>query len=263
MNQYLTERRLCWCYGLLAVLLAATVICLGIPYNHWKATLDVCPGSWLENNNCGCILYGVSTYQYFTGGHNSYCLYAVFAPIPILVYALIMAIFHMYRVCINNIGEYEGEKSTTMDEIEGETIVVTTRSRAAQNIDGVIFCWIPTSSVAAVFAVYNLIHASIITDGFLKTCQQYRGYLVREVRASGDQATAIHFRLSCQAIFDFMDYIQKDAPNSRRGDFINTGISMEIAIITSWLAVVLWIAVAVYTAIRAYKERDVLTCCGK
>lgn len=68
--------------------------------------------------------------------------------------------------------------------------------------------------------------------------------------------------MSCQAIFDFMDYIQKDAPNSRRGDFINTGIALQLALITSWFAVILWIVVSVYTAIRAYKEREVLTCCG-
>ncbi|CAF4915216.1 unnamed protein product [Pieris macdunnoughi] len=262
MNQYQTERRLCWCYGLLAVVLAVSVICTAIPYNHWRATLDVCPGSWLDNNNCGCIFFGASSSQYFTGGHNSYCLYAIFAPLPILVYALVMAFFHMYRVCINNIGLYEGDKSTGMEEIEGETIVVTTRTRVSQSVDGVIYCWIPTSSVAAVFALYNLIHAAIMTDGFYKTCQQYRGYLVREVRASGDQATVIHFRLACQAIFDFMDYIQKDAPNSRRGDYINTGVSLQIALIASWLGVILWVAISIYTAIRAYKERGVLTCCG-
>ncbi|CAG9107329.1 unnamed protein product [Plutella xylostella] len=85
---------------------------------------------------------------------------------------------------------------------------------------------------------------------------------MNEFRASGDHATAIHFRLTCQAIFDFMDYIQKDAPNSRRGDIINTGVALQLALITAWLAVALWIAVAVYTALRAYKERAVLTCCG-
>ncbi|XP_046972862.1 uncharacterized protein LOC124539608 [Vanessa cardui] len=262
MNQYQTERRLSWCYGLLAVLLGVSVISTAIPYNHWRATLDVCPGSWLENTNCGCIFYGVSTFQYFSGGHNSYCLYVIFAPLPIIVYALVMTLFHMYRVCINNIGQYESEKSTTVEEIEGESIIVTSRARTSQTNDAVIYCWIPTSCIAAVFTIYNLEHAAIMTDGFLKTCQQYRGYLVRELHATGDHATAIHFRLSCQAIFDFMDYIQKDAPNSRRGDFINTGIALQLALITTWLAVILWIVVAAYTAIRAYKERDVMTCCG-
>lgn len=85
---------------------------------------------------------------------------------------------------------------------------------------------------------------------------------MQEFHATGDQATAIHFRLACQAIFDFMDYLQKDLPNSRRGDIINTGVSLHLAMIASWFAVILWAAVTAYTAKRAYKERGVLTCCG-
>ncbi|RVE42759.1 hypothetical protein evm_012583 [Chilo suppressalis] len=174
-----------------------------------------------------------------------------------------MALFHMYRVCINNIGKFEDEKSTTLEEIEGEAIVATSRARISNNNDAVIYCWIPTSCLAAIFCVYNLIHAAIITNGFMRTCSQYRGYLARELRASGDHVSVIHFRLSCQSIFDFMDYLQKDAPNSRRGDYINTGVSLQLAVISSWVAVALWIAIVVYTAIRAHKERDVLTCCAK
>lgn len=117
MNQYQTERRLAQLYGLLFVLLGTSTICIAIAFNHWRATLDVCPSSWLENQNCGCIFYGVSTYRYFNGGHNSYCYYGIFAPIPILVYAGIMALFHMYRVCINNIGQYEDEKTTAIEEM--------------------------------------------------------------------------------------------------------------------------------------------------
>ncbi|KAJ8711879.1 hypothetical protein PYW08_008833 [Mythimna loreyi] len=90
MNQYQTKRRLCWSYLFVAVFLAVSVLCIGIPYNHWRTTLDVCPGGYFENTNCGCILYGVSTFAYFNGGRNAYCLYAVFAPIPVIVYAVVM-----------------------------------------------------------------------------------------------------------------------------------------------------------------------------
>ncbi|KAJ2943882.1 hypothetical protein O0L34_g8206 [Tuta absoluta] len=262
VSQYQTERRLTWCYAGLGVLLAVSVICSGIAYSHWRATLDVCPGGWLENTNCGCIFFGTSTYQYFNGGHNSYCLYAIFALIPIMAYAIIMALFHMYRVCINNIGQFEDDKTTAMDEIEGESIVVTSRARVTENNDAVIYCWIPSSCIAAVFCIYNIVHAAIITNGFLRTCTQYRGYLVRVMNVAGDQASAIHFRLGCQAIFDFMDYTQQNSLVPRHGDFINTGAALQLALIASWISVLLWIAVAVYSALRAYRERDVLTCCG-
>lgn len=117
MNQYATERRLTILYGLLALFLTVSVVCLAIPYNHWRTTLDTCPSIALENINCGCILFGVSTSQYFNGSHSSSCFYAIFAPLPIIVYAIIMALFHMYRVCINNVGKYEDEKSTTVEEM--------------------------------------------------------------------------------------------------------------------------------------------------
>lgn len=85
---------------------------------------------------------------------------------------------------------------------------------------------------------------------------------LKRLPASGNHASALHFRLNCQAILDFMDYLLVNAPNGRRNETINTGSSLQIAIITSWIAVVIWIVVTVYTARRAYNERDVLTCCG-
>lgn len=117
MNQYHTERKLCLLYSLVAVFLLISVISIAIPYNHWRATLDACPGSWLENTNCGCIFFGVSTSVLFNGGHNSNCMFAIFAPLPAVAYAILMAVFHMYRVCISNIGEYEDEKVTEMEEM--------------------------------------------------------------------------------------------------------------------------------------------------
>ncbi|KAI8430132.1 hypothetical protein MSG28_000532 [Choristoneura fumiferana] len=202
MNQFVAERRLCACYGVLALLLAVAVVFVAVPYNHWRTTLNICPGTYFENTDCGCIFYGVNTFRDFNGGHNSLCMYATMAPIPILVYAIIMALFHMARVTQRN--------------------------------DSVIYCWIPTACIAAIFGVYNLVYAVIITDGFIKTCNQYRNYLVRSPTGINDQNW-----------------------------YINTGVLLQIAIICAWVCVALWIAVVVFTSIRAYKERHVLTCCGK
>lgn len=262
MNQYQVERRLCLCYALTAFFMLVCLISIAIPYHHWKTNLNVCPGNYLENTNCGCIFFGVSTTLYFNGGHISYCLYAIIAPIPVIAYAAIMGIFHMYRVCINNVGEYEDEKSTAMEEIEGESIVVRTRSRVAHKNDSVIYCWIPNACISAVLVLYTLIHASIITHGFVRTCNQFRIHTVREIISIGDQASVIHFRLSCSAIFDFMDYLLKDPTNSRRGELINTGASLQIALFTAWVSVALLIVISVLSSIRAHKERHVLTCCG-
>lgn len=51
---------------------------------------------------------------------------------------------------------------------------------------------------------------------------------------------AIHNRLPCGAIFDFMDYIQPDANNWRRSSEINTGLALQLAIITSWFNFFAW-----------------------
>lgn len=62
---------------------------------------------------------------------------------------------------------------------EGESIVATSRARITHHNDAVIYCWIPTSCIAAIFCIYNLVHAGIITAGFMRTCTQYRGYIAR------------------------------------------------------------------------------------
>lgn len=88
--------------------------------------------------------------------------------------------------------------------------------------------------------------------------------MFQELRAAGDQTSAIHFRLSCQSIYDYMDYIQKSPTGiNDQNWYINTGVLLQIAIICAWVCVALWVAVVVFTSIRAYKERHVLTCCGK
>jgi hypothetical protein len=40
-----------------------------------------------------------------------------------------------------------------------------------------------------------------------------------------------------------MDYIQPDANNWRRGDQINTGVALQLAIVMSWLNFFSWISI--------------------
>ncbi|XP_048481932.1 uncharacterized protein LOC119691291 isoform X1 [Plutella xylostella] len=241
-QQYQTENRLGWLYGLLALLLAVCVICIGVPYYHWRTALRQCPGFYTVKT-CGCILYGEVKYRHFGGSYDWVCHYAVFAPLPLIPYAVIMALFHMYRVCTNKVGQYENKNTRNMKEIISEKndgAIHLVQSKA-------IHCWVPSTVVACIFAIYNFVHASILTDGYLTTCNQYRGYLATKFDESGDYATAIHFRLTCQAIFDFIDYIEKDpyVEDQSTVDIIHTGLALQSAIITAWLAVALWIIVAI------------------
>lgn len=96
MNQYVAEKLLAIIYPLIILFAFICSICSAITWNHWKYVLDVC-----IERNCGCILFGVSTPSFFTGGHVAYCHLSVYGLIfPILV-GIILGSFHLYRVCMN------------------------------------------------------------------------------------------------------------------------------------------------------------------
>lgn len=75
----------------------------------------------------------------------------------------------------------------------------------------------------------------------------------------------IHNRLSCGAIFDFMDYLHPDTNNWSRGSEINTGIALQLAISTSWLNFFAWLVACLINFIMARKRlhdlREKFCCC--
>lgn len=103
------------------------------------------------------------------------------------------------------------------------------------------------AAITGVFTLYSLIHFSIYADGFLKTCRQYRLALQKMLPFSGTILPLIHDRLSCIAIFDFMDYIQPDSGNAYRDGFINTGADLTIGVIVSFFS---WIIFLIITLIN-------------
>lgn len=111
MNQYRAEKRLAWLYSLIVVLAAVSSVCCAVAWTHWKAVLDLC-----ADVNCGCILYARTTNINFEGGHVSSCLWVVFGPLPVIGFGLVMAGYHLIRVCINSIGKYEDENVTAVDQ---------------------------------------------------------------------------------------------------------------------------------------------------
>jgi len=134
---------------------------------------------------------------------------------------------------------------------------MTTRSEMTDN-DVSPYYWIPASIAACFMFVYTLVHAAMLTDGFLTTCKQYRTEIIKYVRASGNMVKAIQGRISCAAVYDFMDYLHEDISyERRREDKINTAATLVIALITSWICVVLWIAVAIINIRQSRASRKV------
>lgn len=102
------------------------------------------------------------------------------------------------------------------------------------------------SGTTVFFTIYTLVHFSIYLDGYLSTCKQYRLTLAQILQAHGTVLPVIHGRLSCNAIFDFMDYIQPDTGNAYREGFINTGLDLTIGIIASFFSWILFAFTSFY-----------------
>lgn len=66
------------------------------------------------------------------------------------------------------------------------------------------YYWIPASTVSVIMTIYTIVHASIYTDGFLRSCKQYRYELTKYMQATGNLVGAIQGRISCASVFDFM-----------------------------------------------------------
>lgn len=95
MGPYKSEKLLSYFYPLIIAFGFLCSVTSAVAWNHWKYVLDTC-----VERNCGCILNGVSTITYFTGGHIAYCHWATFGLILSMAVAFIFGSYHVFRVCI-------------------------------------------------------------------------------------------------------------------------------------------------------------------
>lgn len=134
---------------------------------------------------------------------------------------------------------------------------MTTRSEVRDDSISPYY-WIPTSVIGSIFIIYSLVHAAMLTIGFMRTCKQYRNELIKYMHATGDLVGAIQSRISCAAVFDFMDYLHPNVNFTRRRDGrINTSAALVLAMISSWMCVLLWIIILVINIGQARSSRQV------
>lgn len=138
------------------------------------------------------------------------------------------------------------------------------------------YFWTPASIVAVVMVLYAIVHAILMTDGMLSTCKQYRSRVVKYVHATGQMVImkfdyirigsnqcclkvgVLQSRLSCAAIFDFMDYLHEDLSFERRRDYrINTAIPFILAVIAAWVVVFCWLGILIVNVMRFRQSRRV------
>lgn len=107
--------------------------------------------------------------------------------------------------------------------------------------------YVLASVVFSVLTLYVLAHFSTFADGYLVTCKQYRRVLVRELFLSGTAMEVIQTRLSCNAVYDFMDYLQPITGDIIRDNFINTSGALLSGIVCSFFS---FVCLGVATAIN-------------
>jgi hypothetical protein len=89
------EKRLAYLYSAAAMLSLVTIICSAVPWSHWEEILDTS-----TSVQSGCILYGTQSFYAFNGGAISMCYFTTLASVPAFIIAIIMAVYHGYRVCM-------------------------------------------------------------------------------------------------------------------------------------------------------------------
>jgi len=250
-------------YRLFSLILVLSLICsisTGIAWYHWKDVLDVC-GTYqgrygqYEDPKCGCILHAYSTATYFTGGHLALCGWVTYGPLVPAFFCFLLGSFHMYRICCG-VNPRRTETRTVRNR-EGELTVITAKAEdAIENVSP--YYWTPLGILATIMACYMLIHAAFFTDGYVRTCSQYRLEVSKYTQATGRLVEAIQGRLSCNAIFDFMDYIHPDVNyEKRRIDRINTSYALGLPLIATWVTILGWIIIAVIAFRQARATRHV------
>lgn len=112
--------------------------------------------------------------------------------------------------------------------------------------------WLPAAIASGIMSLYTLIHAIMFVDGAWQSCYQYRNELIKYMQATGPLVAAVQGRLSCSAVFDFMDYLHPDVSyDRRRYDRIDTSLCLILALISTVATFGLWTAVFFINAAQA------------
>ncbi|XP_014249661.1 uncharacterized protein LOC106666757 [Cimex lectularius] len=236
------------CFGTLVVFVASMTAWL-----YWDKALNTCQYNELDlSRNCGCILYSKWGDSFIKGGDVRICYFAVLSPVPIIIWTAFYALYHGYRsFCTTT------KVKVTLITKNGVDAVNTQLWSRPILIFAIILC--------VLSSVLLFSEGVIVTDGYLKTCDQYKKSLVKELSASGALAKAIHDRIPCEALYDFLDYLQPDPPTLedkyRRGAWrIQTNIVLTMSIYGSWVCFVILIFLTVLNirCIKIPRKRPIL-----
>ncbi|CRL08159.1 CLUMA_CG020955, isoform A [Clunio marinus] len=262
MFLYNTERYLAALYSLGGFFSLLSTISMAIVWMHWRVVLNTCAGdfhsyqSYYDEHDCGCILYAKDTLSYFVGSDIWICFWATFASILPLIFCFVFGCYHVYRVCCRSTPPRRAK--TELHQRSNEVMQLTVEEDIVEENDISPYYWTPVTIIAIIMVFYTLSHAVTVSDGFRSTCKQYRNTVVKYIQAQGQMVGVIQSRLSCGAIFDFMDYLHQDLSYEKRRDYrINTSIPFILAVVGVWGACICWIGITIVNIMRCRHSRRV------
>ncbi|KAJ8919901.1 hypothetical protein NQ315_006430 [Exocentrus adspersus] len=241
MDQLTAEKRLTLAYLFCIVAGTTTSVTTGIAWGHWYRTLDQCVG----DRNCSCIIYGQHTATVFLGGPQAPCIWTTFGPLFYIFFCIGLTCFHGYRVLFTTKSPRMRTTRSVMAKMElGEAVQIQTITQEVTSSLPRAF-WVCVSVLSVFFTVYSLVHFGIYVDGYYETCNQYRKTLERLLSLHGSALPVIYHRLTCQGVFDFMDYMQLDTGVAYRNGIINTGIALILGVASSGISWILFLFASV------------------
>lgn len=252
-KQLVSERRLTVIYFVCAALSTIGLITTAVVFGYWHDTLNICQGQEeLGYRHCGCLLYAKSTFRLFIGGDTVICHFVEYSNVPGIVIGLTLGVWHWYRTSfiLNKIPKSKRKRRPIArnndNEMDNNVAVVQKPSTYAT------VTWLFCAFILLLTALMCLTSAILLTDGAMKACGEYRQNIVETIHADSNMAVLIKDRLFCNAVFDFMDYLQ---PIKYRfsANFINSGAAIYVALFTMWFAALGWVSSTIICMYEAFR----------
>lgn len=114
----------------------------------------------------------------------------------------------------------------------GETVIMQITTTDTESISSIYY--IVASVITCLMTIYMLAHFSTFVDGYLYTCKQYRRVLIKDLHLTGTAIEVIQSRLPCNAVYDFMDYLEPITEDIIRDNFINTAAALIAGLVCSF-----------------------------
>ncbi|KAL5237923.1 hypothetical protein ACI65C_005333 [Semiaphis heraclei] len=228
----------------------AAACCFMAVWSYWYYELDA---DCVQARDCKCLLFGTSfAGGGFVGGDRFACQYVAYSLLASAGLATYTSVYYGCTLLL-----CAGHSHRRHQHHRPVSTVAETRPQ-----DGTTGCSSPQiringltiflAIILAVMALNMFIASIVLTNGYISTCLQYVHRVKSFLMVSGNMVELITNRMSCGAIYDFMDYLQ---PPSRqvtyelihrhktnpRDSVINTSALLIISIVLSWLSTLIWV----------------------